>query len=580
MTAPALVVSALPQYEIGGVLGEGAMGVVYAATHRALGRHVAVKQLPATMATNPEMSGRFDHEARLLAALDHPHIVPVYDYVRAPAVNALVMERLDGGTVWDRFHQAGLDLEQSCAIGLAMLAGLHAAHRAGVLHLDVKPKNLLFTTAGALKVADFGIAQVISEGATLVTTGGEVLGTPAYIAPEQALGNRLTPAADVYGAGTVLYELLAGSLPYVRDGDALAMVRRHVYEDPVPIGDRVPAPLAAVIMRSLVRDPAQRYADAEAFAVALAGAATEALGPGWLERSGVPVQLAPKVAIAAATVRTDPAETRTVRLPLIRPHELVSTRTIGLDDLHGAPLVPARTVLREPRSPLAPALVAAAAVVVLIFLALAWPATPDRANPLGLAVGGAPATAPVTADLTSEIEVTGAKVPAGSGPLAATLTLTAAGAPLGTSTATTTGVTAGGWKATFEPPPYARWVAGGAVTGEVELRRGGQIVGAQQFTVEPDQAPLLSVMGAGSILLLLFALAYVESVVRSLRRGQRRRTGPVLAAGIGLLFGAAIWLLVSVLLRQEPAVGVGIGCALLGAVATGATAVAFSRTRA
>ncbi len=573
MTAPTIVTTALPQYELGGVLGEGAMGVVYAATHRALGRQVAVKQLPATMAGDPAMSARFDHEARLLAGLDHPHIVPVYDYVRAESVNALVMERLDGGTVWDRFHGSGLNIEQSCAIGLAMLAGLHAAHRAGVLHLDVKPKNLLFTAAGALKVADFGIAQVISEGATLVSSTGEVLGTPAYIAPEQALGQRLSAAADVYGAGTVLYELLAGSLPYVRDGDALAMVRRHVYEDPHPIGDAVPAALGAVVMRSLARDPSDRHPDAEAFAVALAGAAADTFGPGWLERSGVPVQLSPRVAIAAA--RPGEAETRTVRLPLVRPQDVTSTRTMGLDDLDGASLVRAGTVLRKPTSPLVPALVATVALALTVFLAIAWPAPAERTG--GLTVGGANAAAPVTADLTSDLSLKGAGAPAGTGPLTATVRLSAAGIPLGESTGPAT-ANSERWEATVEPPPYARWVAGGAVSGEVELRRGDQTV-TQRFTVEPDRTPLLSVMGAGSVLLVLFALSYLESIVRSVRRGRRRHTGPVLAGGVGLLLGGAIWLLVSVLLRQVPAAGTGITCAVLGATATAAITVAFRRSR-
>ncbi len=566
------VASALPQYELGGVLGEGAMGVVYAATHRALGRQVAVKELPAAMAAKPEMSSRFDDEARLLAALDHPHIVPVYDYVRAGNIHALVMERLDGGTVWDRFRGNGLNLEQSCAIGLAMLGGLHAAHRAGVLHLDVKPKNLLFTAAGALKVADFGIAQVISEGATMMTTSGEVLGTPAYIAPEQALGKRLTPAADVYGAGTVLYELLAGCLPYVRDGDALAMVRRHVYEDPRPIGDAVPAPLGAVVMRSLARDPAHRFADAEEFAVALAGAAATVHGPGWLERSGVPVQLAARVATAAATVHST-GETRTVALPAVRPMDLESTRTIGLDDLRGAPLVPARTVLAKRPSPLVPSLVAAAAVAALLFLAIAWPAPTNRADPLGLTVGSGAATL----DLTSDIALAGTSAPPGTGQLTVRLALSAAGIPLGEST--TTAVAAGkGWRATVEPPPYARWVAGGAITGTVDVTRGDTVT-HQEFVVEPDRTPLLSVMGAGSVLLILFALSYLESVVRSVRRGRRRHTGPVLAAGIGALFGAAVWLLVSVVLRQVPAAGVGAACAALGAVAGTSIALSFRAPR-
>ncbi|HEY0640961.1 MAG TPA: serine/threonine-protein kinase, partial [Pseudonocardiaceae bacterium] len=297
---PAGLVEALPQYSIGGSIGEGGMGVVYAGLHRPLGRQVAIKQLPGNRAQDPGMAERFDHEARLLARLDHPHIVPVYDYVQTAAVRLLVMERLDGGTVWSRFHGHGLTGEQTCAIVLATLAGLHAAHRSGVLHLDVKPKNLLFTTGGVLKVADFGISQVVSEGATLVTRGGDLIGTPAYIAPEQALGNPLTPAADLYATGTVLYELLCGSLPFDATGGALSLLHQRVYTDARPIPG-VPPALATVVMRSLVRDPRERYRDAEAFAMDLAGAATQAYGLGWLDRAGLRVHLTPRVAACATT---------------------------------------------------------------------------------------------------------------------------------------------------------------------------------------------------------------------------------------------------------------------------------------
>jgi serine/threonine-protein kinase len=289
------------------------------------------------------------------------------------------------------------------------------------------------------------------------------------------------------------------------------------------------------------------------------------------------VQLAPKVAAAAATVRHDPAETRTVHLPLVRPQEFDSTRTLGLDDFGGTALVAAKSVLRKPSSPLLPALAAVAAVLAVVFLALAWPATPHRADPLDLTVGPVPAASPVPLDLTSDVTLAGHGEPRGTGPLDVRLSYHAAGVPLGETTARAT-VTGQGWRATVNQPEYPRWIAGGAVTGRVELTRDGAST-SQDFTVQPNRAPLLSVMGAGSILLLLFTLAYLESVVRSLRRRQRRRTGPVLAALIGVPFGIASWLLGSVLLRQEPATGVGIACAGLGAVAGLAVAIAVRRTR-
>ena len=151
------------------------MGVVYGGVHRQLGRPVAIKRVPHAVAEDPRMSERFEHEARLLARLDHPHIVPVYDYVRQQGEHLLVMERLDGGTVWSRFASDGLTAQQSCGIVLATLSGLHAAHEAGVLHLDVKPKNLLFTSNGVVKVDEASALLRLSRSKLYqMMAGGEL----------------------------------------------------------------------------------------------------------------------------------------------------------------------------------------------------------------------------------------------------------------------------------------------------------------------------------------------------------------------------------------------------------------------
>ncbi|HKN51054.1 MAG TPA: serine/threonine-protein kinase, partial [Amycolatopsis sp.] len=421
MSAPAEVVAALPQYDIGGTIGEGGMGVVFAGVHRSLGRSVAIKQLPWDILNHQASSELFDREARVLASLDHPHIVPVYDYVRTGREHLLVMERLDGGTVHSRFHGDGVTGEQACAIILATLAGLHAAHQAGVLHLDVKPKNLLFSMQGVLKVADFGIAKVISEGATLVTNGGDILGTPAYIAPEQAMGNALSPAADVYATGTVLYELLSGRLPFDNTRGAISMMRQHMFTDPRPISG-VPAPIAGVVMRSLARQLESRYREAETFAADLAAAATAAYGPGWLERAGVPVlHLTPRVIAglnSATPVPIADAQTRPVQRPQSPDQTLMATR---------ASLPPA-----QPPEPPASILwfrlgaaVAAAALFVLAFLAPQR--LPHPANTLVL--DGTPA-ASAEVDLSKVVSVSG---PGTAGHVK--LELSAAGIPLGSAEA-------------------------------------------------------------------------------------------------------------------------------------------------
>ncbi|ONI90261.1 hypothetical protein ALI22I_13160 [Saccharothrix sp. ALI-22-I] len=563
MTVSANVVAALPQYDLGAQIGRGGMGVVYAAVHRPLGRPVAVKRLPGVLASDERMSARFAHEARLLARLDHPHIVPVYDYVQDRGEHLLVMEKLDGGTVWSKFTGAGVTPASTCAFGLAMLAGLHAAHGAGVLHLDVKPKNLLFTAGGVLKVADFGISQVVSEGATLVTHGGQVLGTPAYLSPEQALGNPLSPAADVYGAATVLYELLSGRLPFDSGGGALAMIQRHVYQQPRPLIE-VPDPLARVIMRGIERDPEARYRNAETFAVDLAGAAAEVFGRDWLLRLDTPVHLTPHVAAASTHPATNtrpfdapstPRETLNipVRATLVEPPPPPA-------QLGAQTLVPAAQILASPK----PARWFALAAALAALLMIATPFTiPARTLPL------------VDADLSKP-------VPVGQGdPATARLAVTAAGITLadvpalpdpaaqpGTSTRQDTPLT-------FELPGASRWIIGGAAVATVTTN--GQ---SQDYSLRPLTHPMISIMGAGSAVLLLFALAYLESILRSLRRRQSSTAAVIAAAPLGFALGAAVWLLPSVLLRHPPDPWPALLCGALGVTAAVCTAVASRRSAA
>lgn len=567
MTTSTSIAEALPQYQVGEQIGAGGMGVVLEGVHRSLGRRVAIKQLPGEVAGDPDVNARFDREAKVLASLDHPHIVPVYDYVQTGRDNLLVMEKLDGGTVHSRFHGPGLTGEQSCAIALAMLAGLHAAHQAGVLHLDVKPKNLLFTSTGVMKVADFGIAQVISEGATMVTHAGEVLGTPAYIAPEQAMGNALTPAADIYAAGTVLYELLCGDLPYDRSRGAVSMMRQRIFTDPAPLPGS-PPPLSTVVMRSLARDPVRRYRDAEAFAVDLAAAATAVFGPGWLERSGVPVHLAPRVLGSITQHISAHPNTPTMRTPAVRAVTPEPTRSYEPKLLRGTPLRPASELLRPGPSPVLPGLATAVALVVMVvlpFLASPTVAHPDEGA--GITVGGQRATEPVSLDLSEPVPIT---APAANGPVRVHLALNAAGIPLGDAEVTTTERAANGALAvTVQPPALSRWLVGGVATGEVSVGDDPP----QRFTLLTPQHPMASAMGAGSLLLGLFALAYLESLLRTLRRGHRRPAAPVAAVPLGALLGAAAWMMVCVLTAREPTAALGLATAAAGAVAASAMTV-------
>ncbi len=292
------VAQALPSYEVGEELGRGAWGVVISAQHRALGRSVAVKQLPRAFGADPAVRSRFVTEARLLASLDHPHVVPVFDFVEKDGLCLLVMELLPRGTVWSRFSGQGFTPPAACATVLAAAAGIQAAHEKNVLHRDIKPENLMFSSEGVLKVTDFGIAKVVGGDSTLATRAGEVLGTPAYIAPEQARGAPLSPATDVYALATMLYELLSGQLPFPEDADAMALLFKHAYEDPAPLDQKaptVPQAVVPVVMQGLATAPEDRYPSAESFAIALAEACTSVWGPGWLAAEAVPVMGAASV---------------------------------------------------------------------------------------------------------------------------------------------------------------------------------------------------------------------------------------------------------------------------------------------
>lgn len=289
----ALVEAALPGYEVQGELGRGAWGVVLAGRHRTLEREVAIKQLPRAFAADPGVRARFLIEARTLANLDHPHIVPVHDFVEHDGLCLLVMEKLEGGSAWN-LVLAGASPENACAVALAACDALQYAHEHGILHRDVKPQNLMFSDAGVLKVTDFGIAKVLGGSSTMLsmTRQGEVLGTPAYMAPEQAEGKELTPATDVYAAGMVLYELLSGRLPFPEVNDPMVLLYHRVHEEPQPLRETAPqitASVAEVVMRAIARSPEDRYTTALDFARAIVKAADSAIGPDWLSRASVTV---------------------------------------------------------------------------------------------------------------------------------------------------------------------------------------------------------------------------------------------------------------------------------------------------
>jgi serine/threonine protein kinase len=264
------------RYRVVDVLGRGGMASVYLARDAELERPVAVKVLAEHLADQPEFRDRFLREARLAAGLSHPNVVQVFDVGEEDGTPFIVMECVEGSTVADELKERGrLEPEEVVDLALQICGGLEHAHATGLVHRDIKPQNLLLRPDGTVKIADFGIARAAET--TRLTQIGSVLGTAAYLAPEQALGEEVTASADIYSLGSVLYELLTGRTPYVFE-TLPELVVKHREEAIEPLREvrrEVPERLEAAIMHALARNPDYRPESAAAFAQELAAASPD-----------------------------------------------------------------------------------------------------------------------------------------------------------------------------------------------------------------------------------------------------------------------------------------------------------------
>ena len=264
------------RYQIGALLGRGGMADVHAGLDARLNRKVAVKLLKPALANDPAFRTRFRQEAQAAARMAHPTIVRVFDAgeetVREPGgtevqVPFIVMEHVDGKLLKDVLAQGPLEPAEAVRITDGILTALEYSHRAGVVHRDIKPGNVMITTSGQVKVMDFGIARAISDSSATIAQTSAILGTAQYFSPEQARGEGIDARTDLYSTGVVLYELLTGKPPF-RGDTAVAVAYQHISEAPVPPSALNPAispALNAVVMHALAKDRGERFQTAAEF---------------------------------------------------------------------------------------------------------------------------------------------------------------------------------------------------------------------------------------------------------------------------------------------------------------------------
>ncbi|MBN1679670.1 MAG: serine/threonine protein kinase [Anaerolineae bacterium] len=275
----------LGQYELRNVLGVGGMGVAYRGYQISLEREVAIKVLSTALAAEPGYIERFYREAKTAAALEHAHIVAVYDYGVQGDISYVVMRMLTGGTLDDRNQQRLQNNQPPPSLGevLSLLkqiaSALDYAHQRGVVHRDIKPSNIMFDDQGIAYVVDFGIAKML-EATTTFTASGTPMGTPIYMPPEQWRSEDLTPAADQYALGVTIYALLTGYLPFEAT-TPYGMMHKHLNEPPIPPLERrpdLPPALNEVLNTAMAKRPADRFESASAFARAFEDAVGGQLG--------------------------------------------------------------------------------------------------------------------------------------------------------------------------------------------------------------------------------------------------------------------------------------------------------------
>src|SRR5256884_4730869 len=329
----------LGRYEIRSQLGAGGMGEVYLAQDTKLDRKVALKILPAEVATNQDRMRRFVQEAKAAAALNHPNIAHIYEIGEADGVNFIAMEFIDGFTLRELIHGRKTELSKLLRYLQHAAEGLAKAHAAGIVHRDLKPDNLMITRDGHAKILDFGLAKLIerppmsggdsSEVATAVmpqhSTPGAIMGTVGYMSPEQAQGktNAIDQRSDIFSFGCILFEAATGKKPF--EGDSvIKSLHMVIYESAPPIADlnpSAPAELQRIVRRCLAKDPDERYQSIREVAIELKELRRE------LEGAGVDTTVPPPARSSTRGGREDEAtRSESVAQPISSPSSSLQTR--------------------------------------------------------------------------------------------------------------------------------------------------------------------------------------------------------------------------------------------------------------
>jgi hypothetical protein len=272
------------RYEFLSEMGQGGMGRVYQARDNETGDVVALKVLHPQIASDPAMAERFKNELRLARRITHKNVCRIFDFNRVDAITYITMECVDGETLRQRIDRAGaLPVAQAVTVMRQVCAGLQEAHAEGIVHRDLKPENIMITPTGVVKLMDFGIARSLTMG---TNTAHTLIGTPAYMAPEQARGGQIDARTDVYALGLVLYECLTGKRAFTGNTPVDVALKQIQERPPAPrsLNADVPRAIEAAVLRCLEKNPAQRFASVEALVMELVRVTTESTSA----RTGMP----------------------------------------------------------------------------------------------------------------------------------------------------------------------------------------------------------------------------------------------------------------------------------------------------